>query len=93
MLSVKNEADAFKTSLSACTAAFGKCRKFEDDVGDTIHNCNQDTSKMKKKLKNLKENESALKQHQAKANSTANSRFAQSPPSARQITCAAFIRL
>merc|ERR1711953_877519 len=43
-------------ATKACKAAFGKCRKYEDDVGDIIHSCEQNADTLKLKLKALSDN-------------------------------------
>jgi len=48
------------SAVKSCKSAFGKCRKYEDDVGDAIHACNQDPDALKKKLKNLSVNKAEM---------------------------------
>merc|ERR1712223_1911854 len=76
--------------MGVCTNAFGKCRKYEDDVGSAIHACNIDTSTLAKKLKNLQVNSAALSSLQTKLNSTASSRNVRDA-SDRSLTCSAVI--
>merc|ERR1719410_452688 len=61
-------------AMNLCKSAFGKCRKYEDDVGDIIHACSQDTDAMKKRLKNLSENKKAVDTVLSKIATTVESR-------------------
>merc|ERR1712154_546402 len=66
---LSTKAKAFAKSLKKCTNAFGKCRKYEDAVSSALHNCNLETSVLKKKLKNQesqKRIEKHLKENQRK---------------------------
>ena len=36
---VSSKSKEFAKALKGCTSAFGKCRKYEDDVGAAIHAC------------------------------------------------------
>ena len=47
---------AVVTAVKACKAAFGKCRKEEDSVGDIIFACEQSADTLKLKLKALSDN-------------------------------------
>ena len=38
------------SALKNCTAAFGKCRKFEDDASTAITACSSDSSKLTAKV-------------------------------------------
>ena len=57
---------AVVTAVKACKAAFGKCRKYEDDVGDIIFSCEQNADTLKLKLKALSENSDKVAQVAAK---------------------------
>merc|ERR1719350_1600402 len=46
---LSSNAKKFAKALKNCTSAFGKCRKYEDDVSTALHACNLDTSKLVKK--------------------------------------------
>merc|ERR1712183_276520 len=48
------------SAVKDCKSAFGKCRKYEDDVSDAVHACNQDPDALKKKLKNLSVNKAEM---------------------------------
>lgn len=52
--------------VTACRDAFGKCRKYEDDVGGVIHACTLNPDSLKSKLKSLAENEESIKEVQKK---------------------------
>ena len=47
---------AMVNAVKDCKAAFGKCRKYEDAVGDIIFACEQSADTLKLKLKALSEN-------------------------------------
>ena len=47
---------AMVTAVKSCKSAFGKCRKYEDAVGDIIFSCEQSADTLKLKLKALSEN-------------------------------------
>ena len=47
---------AMVNAVKSCKAAFGKCRKYEDAVGDIIFSCEQSADTLKLKLKALSEN-------------------------------------
>merc|ERR1712223_2330254 len=87
---LSSKSKEFAKALKVCTNAFGKCRKYEDDVGSAIHACNIDTSTLTKKLKNLQANSAALSSLQTKLNSTASSRNVRDA-SDRSLTCSAVI--
>ena len=38
-LAVSGHAKAVAKSFKRCTSVFGKCRKYEDDVGKALHAC------------------------------------------------------
>merc|ERR1712156_377254 len=58
---------AVVTAVKACKAAFGKCRKYEDDVGDIIFSCEQNADTLKLKLKALSDNSDKVGQVATKA--------------------------
>ena len=47
-------------AVSDCKAAFGKCRKYEDEVANAIHACNQDSTDLKSNMKILTDNKAAV---------------------------------
>ena len=53
---------AMVLAMKGCKSAFGKCRKYEDDVGDIIFACEQSPDTLKRKLKALSENSDKVKQ-------------------------------
>ena len=56
---LKDENAAVVKAITACKKAFGKCRKYEDDVASLLSSCSKDPNALKKKLKNLSENSKA----------------------------------
>ena len=42
--------------IKACRTAFGKCRKYEDDIAPIVHACSINTNSLKTKLKQLTSN-------------------------------------
>ena len=56
---LKSENAAVVKAITACKKAFGKCRKYEDDVSSVLSSCSKDPNALKKKLKNLSENSKA----------------------------------
>ena len=50
MCKASDEAKAISAALKTCTAAFGKCRKFEDDANTAITACGSDSSKLTAKV-------------------------------------------
>ena len=79
--------------LKACTAAFSKCRKFEDDVIDAFSSCSKSVSELTAQAAALSKNKDALgdvKTKIAKATgSSTRRRFAR----AAATDCASFIVL
>merc|ERR1712088_1265550 len=66
MCKASDEAKAISAALKTCTAAFGKCRKFEDDANTAITACGSDSSKLTAKATTLSANSAALTAAQAK---------------------------
>merc|ERR1712088_231766 len=60
------------TAVKACKAAFGKCRKYEDDVGDIIFSCEQNADTLKLKLKALSDNSDKVGQVATKVDALVN---------------------
>merc|ERR1712001_694018 len=69
-----NESKAITAALGKCTAAFGKCRKFEDAASTALSTCSSDTSKMTKKAANLAANNASMTAAKEKMASLASSR-------------------
>merc|ERR1712213_293585 len=63
---------AVVTAVKACKAAFGKCRKYEDDVGDIIFSCEQNSDTLKLKLKALSDNSDKVSSVQSKVEGILN---------------------
>merc|ERR1712213_269963 len=63
---------AVVTAVKACKAAFGNCRKYEDDVGDIIHSCEQNADTLKLKLKALSDNSDKVGQVATKVDALVN---------------------
>merc|ERR1712209_35576 len=59
-------------ATKACKAAFGKCRKYGDDVGDIIHSCEQNADTLKLKLKALSDNSDKVGQVATKVDALVN---------------------
>ena len=57
---LKELSDNHTSAVKSCKSAFGTCRKYEDDVSDAVHACNQDPDALKKKLKNLSVNKAEM---------------------------------
>ena len=57
---------AMVSAVKSCKSAFGKCRKYEDDVGDILFACEQNADTLKLKLKALSENSDKVAQVAAK---------------------------
>ena len=53
---------AMVSAVKSCKSAFGKCRKYEDDVGDILFACEQNADTLKLKLKALSENSDKVAQ-------------------------------
>ena len=79
--------------LKACTAAFSKCRKFEDDVIHAFSSCTKSVSELTEKAAALSKNKDALGEVKTKiakaTGSSARNRFAR----AIATDCASFIVL
>ena len=77
-----------KKDLKNCTAAFSKCRRYEDAGGPVIATCTQDINKLKEKAKTLTKNKNSLINVKTKINKviSASSRAASN-------TCNDFIAL
>jgi len=73
MCKASDEAKAISAALKTCTAAFGKCRKFEDDANTAITACGSDSSKLTAKATTLSANSAALTAAQAKVATLTNS--------------------
>merc|ERR1711988_318346 len=63
---------AVVTAVKACKAAFGKCRKYEDDVGDIIFSCEQNADTLKLKLKALSDDTDKVGQVATKVDALVN---------------------
>merc|ERR1711936_855663 len=63
---------AVVTAVKACKAAFGKCRKYEDDVGDIIFSCEQNADTLKLRLKALSDNSDKVGQVATKVDALVN---------------------
>lgn len=61
-----DQAKAIATALKSCTAAFGKCRKYEDAANTAISACSTDSTKLTEKASTLSANAAALKLAQDK---------------------------
>ena len=61
-----SEVSEVATGLKACTSAFSKCRKFEDDVIDAFSSCTKSVSDLKLKAAALSKNKDALTDVKAK---------------------------
>lgn len=70
--SMKDYASKVTKAKKKCVQAFGKCRKFEDDVGKQIHLCNQDSGKLTAKLGAAKANNDSLTKIKTKSEALAN---------------------
>merc|ERR1719479_276552 len=68
------EAAAITAALKNCTAAFGKCRKYEDDAHSALSACASDSSKLTKKAANLAANNASMTAAKEKMASLASSR-------------------
>merc|ERR1712130_438136 len=87
-----SEVSTVAKGLKACTAAFSKCRKFEDDVVHAFSTCYQSVSDHTVKAAALNKNKAALidvKAKVAKATGTSRGRVAR----AAATDCASFIVL
>ena len=63
---MSDSANTFAASMATCRSVFGKCRKYEDDVGTIIQSCGVSASSLKSKIKSLTANSAALTTAQAK---------------------------
>merc|ERR1711963_221367 len=63
---------AIVNATKACKAAFGNCRKYEDDVGHIIHSCEQNADTLKLKLKALSDNSDKVSQVATKVDALVN---------------------
>jgi len=68
------DARSVTNQLNTCKAAFGKCRKFEDDANDALAACSQSSSGITAKAATLKANSDALTAAKTKMSSLAGSR-------------------
>merc|ERR1712088_663288 len=68
------EAAAITAALKNCTAAFGMCRKFEDDAHSALSACASDSGKLTKKAANLAANNASMTAAKEKMASLAASR-------------------
>ena len=69
---MSDSANTFAASMKICRAAFGKCRKYEDDVGTIIQSCGVSATSLKSKLKSLTANSAALTSAKTKITSLAS---------------------
>merc|ERR1711881_328570 len=69
-----NESKAITAALGKCTAAFGKCRKYEDDAHSALSACASDSGKLTKKAANLAANNASMTAAKEKMASLASSR-------------------
>ena len=58
----------FKTFRSKCIEAFGKCRKYEDKVGEAVQNCGKKPTKVIQDLANALKTSASLEKVQVKVN-------------------------
>ena len=70
------ESAAITAALKNCTAAFGKCRKYEDDAHAALSACASDSSKLAKKAANLAANNASMTAAKEKMSGLATSRSA-----------------
>ena len=56
----------FKTFRTKCIEAFGKCRKYEDKVGEAVQNCGKKPTKVIQDLANAQKTSAAVDKVQAK---------------------------
>ena len=71
---VKEDMDAIKAQLKACTKAFGACRKLEDAAVETLSACTTDSATLTKKAASLSANKNALGNVKSKINGLTGSR-------------------
>merc|ERR1712130_25354 len=87
-----SEVSTIAKGLKSCTAAFSKCRKFEDDVVDAFSSCSKSVSDITLKAAALHKNKAALaevKTKVAKITGSSRGRVAR----AAATDCASFIVL
>merc|ERR550532_1724261 len=86
-----NASAAITGALKNCTAAFQKCRKFEDAAANAISSCASDSSKLTKKAANLAANKASMTAAKTKMSSlaTATGRLARAAAS----TCAEIVTI
>ena len=77
------EAAAITAALKNCTAAFGMCRKFEDDAHSALSACASDSGKLTKKAANLAANNASMTAAKEKMASLASSRSLGRNPGGR----------
>ena len=63
---------AMVKAVTSCKSAFGKCRKYEDDVGDIIFACDQSADTLKLKLKALSVNSAKVAKVASKVSGIVN---------------------
>ena len=86
-----SEVSTIAKGLKACTAAFSKCRKFEDDVVDAFSSCSKSVADITAKAAALSKNKAALTSVKAKvAKATGSSKRVAR---AAATDCASFIVL
>merc|ERR1719400_2165992 len=68
------ESAAITAALKNCTAAFGKCRKYEDDAHAALSACASDSSKLTQKAANLAANNASMTAAKEKMSGLATSR-------------------
>ena len=71
---VKDDMDAIKAQLKACTKAFGACRKLEDAAVESLSACTADPAELTKKAAALSANKDALGNVKTKLNSLTGTR-------------------
>ena len=90
-LQLCSEVSTIAKGLKACTAAFSKCRKFEDDVVDAFSSCSKSVADITAKAAALSKNKAALTSVKAKvAKATGSSKRVAR---AAATDCASFIVL
>jgi len=82
MCKFSDQAKAIAAALKNCTAAFGKCRKYEDDANTAISACSTDSTKLTAKASTLSANSAAVKSALVKVKTLASN-------SSRRLTRAA----
>merc|ERR1711902_385065 len=69
-----DEAKAFAAALKSCRNKFAECRKYEDDVAETISVCRSNADDLKKEVAALSQNADKVKEAQAVVKALAASR-------------------